>query len=105
MKGAACPQLRRDDEFWFEDGTVTLIAHDVEFRVYGGVLAKQSLVFRDMFSLPQPQGDVGDTMETNPPTCTLPESPQDVRHLLRYFFPGHGDEQCVSSGPFVRSIY
>ncbi len=45
---------KRDNELWFEDRTVILVARDVEFRVYKGLLADHSPVFRDMFSLPQP---------------------------------------------------
>ena len=45
-------QRQRDAQFWYEDGTVILVVHDVEFRVYKGVLVQHSLFFRDMFSLP-----------------------------------------------------
>ena len=46
--------VKRDSEFWFQDGTVTLIASNTEFRVYKGTLIEHSLVLADMFSLPQP---------------------------------------------------
>ena len=39
----------RDEDFWFEDGTVVLVAEGVEFRVYEGLLADHSPVLRDMF--------------------------------------------------------
>ena len=46
--------LKRDEEFWYEDGNIILTARRVEFRVFKGILANHSPVFRDMFSLPQP---------------------------------------------------
>ena len=39
-------QLKKDEEFWFDDGTVILHAGDVEFRVYRGLLESHSTVFR-----------------------------------------------------------
>ena len=46
--------LERDENFWYEDGTIILIAATVGFRVYRGPLAKHSPVLRDMLSFPQP---------------------------------------------------
>ncbi|KAJ2989084.1 hypothetical protein NUW54_g1873 [Trametes sanguinea] len=51
--GAGQP-LVRDEEFWYDDGTIILIARNVEFRIYKGILAEHSPVFKDMFSFPQP---------------------------------------------------
>lgn len=45
---------KRDQEFWYADGNIILLARDIEFRVYKCLLAENSPVFRDMFSLPQP---------------------------------------------------
>ena len=44
----------RHPEFWFADGSIILLAGDVLFRVHKSFLARHSVVFRDMFSLPQP---------------------------------------------------
>ncbi|OJT06025.1 hypothetical protein TRAPUB_3123 [Trametes pubescens] len=44
----------KDEELWFEDGTLILIARDVKFRIYKGPLIAHSPVFKDMLSLPQP---------------------------------------------------
>ncbi|RDX48948.1 hypothetical protein OH76DRAFT_615120 [Lentinus brumalis] len=48
---AECPV--RDEELWFEDGTIVLVAGHVEFKVYVRPLIEHSPVFRDMLSLPQ----------------------------------------------------
>ncbi|RDX49030.1 hypothetical protein OH76DRAFT_1382842 [Lentinus brumalis] len=82
-------QSQRDEEFWFEDGSIILVARDVEFRVYMRVLADHSTVFADMFSLPQPAS------VTSNPTCDIPtvhleDSPEDLRHILRALLPRQG---------------
>ena len=82
--GASEEQRRiRDEEFWFEDGSVALVARDVEFRVYKGALASRSPVFKDMFSLPQPQ----DVSSSSVPVVQLADSPEDIRHFLRICLP------------------
>ncbi|PIL26525.1 hypothetical protein GSI_12283 [Ganoderma sinense ZZ0214-1] len=40
--------IRRDWEFWIEDGNLILVARHIAFRVYRGLLAEQSSVFADM---------------------------------------------------------
>ena len=70
---------KKDDELWYEDGTVVIIAGDVAFRLYKGVLARASPIFQDMFAIGQP-GDA-ETMDCCP-VVRLPDSPVD----LRYFF-------------------
>ncbi|OCH87259.1 hypothetical protein OBBRIDRAFT_889927 [Obba rivulosa] len=47
--------LQRSSEFWFSDGNIVLIAGNTAFRVYQGLLSRQSQVFHDMFAIPQPQ--------------------------------------------------
>ncbi|TFK88116.1 hypothetical protein K466DRAFT_547629 [Polyporus arcularius HHB13444] len=79
-------ETRRDEEFWFEDGSIALVARDVEFRVYKRVLADHSAVFADMFSLPQPESDSSASAKSCP-TVDLDDSPEDLRHILRALFP------------------
>ncbi|KAG5641938.1 hypothetical protein DXG03_003948 [Asterophora parasitica] len=38
-------------DVWFEDGTLLIKAEGTEFKVYRGILASKSTVFRDMFEL------------------------------------------------------
>ena len=86
-------QRQRDAQFWYEDGTVILVAHDVEFRVYKGVLVQHSLFFRDMFSLPQPQDADADPAPC--PVVHLSDYPEDIRHVLEAcMIPG--SPRCVS---------
>ena len=82
--------LKRDEEFWYEDGNIILTARDVEFRVFKGILADHSPVFRDMFSLPQPP-----SADTSVPTVKLEDSPEDLRHVLRAVMPRSASIRCV----------
>ena len=79
--------LEKDEEFWFQDGTVSLVASGVEFRVYKGVLASHSPVFSDMFSLPQPPSD---SVASSNDVVYLEDSAQDLRHILRALLPSTG---------------
>ena len=73
----------QDEEFWFSDGNVILLARDVKFRIYSGLLANRSPVFQDMFSLPQPAA----SSDSPCPTVEMTDSPEDLRHILRVFMP------------------
>ncbi|KAI9061826.1 hypothetical protein FKP32DRAFT_1575208 [Trametes sanguinea] len=82
---------KRDAELWFEDGNLVLVAGDTEFKVYRGPLIAHSPVFKDMLSLPQPEErDRPDSSDTRScPVIPLYDSPDDLRHVLRVFVPGH----------------
>ena len=73
---------KRDEEFWFEDGTVALTARDVAFKVFKSPLAEHSPVFKDMFTCPQPELD-DDSMCDGCPVVHIPDSPQDLRPFLK----------------------
>ncbi|OSD03792.1 hypothetical protein PYCCODRAFT_1466700 [Trametes coccinea BRFM310] len=87
-----------DDEFWFEDGNLILIAGDVEFRIYRGPLIANSPVFKDMLSLPSPppnktEAASGATVAhcicaKNPALVHVQDSPEDLRHFLQALIPG-----------------
>lgn len=83
---------KRDEEFWYPDGSIILVAGDVEFRVYKGILAKHSPVFEDMFSLPQPSDPTSSASPAQDvcPVVHLSDSPEDLRHVLRAYMPTGG---------------
>ena len=50
-------EFKPDPVVWYDDGNIVLIAGSTTFKLYKGILASVSLVFKDMFSLAQPDGD------------------------------------------------
>ncbi len=76
--------LTRDDEFWLVDGNIVLIAGEVAFKVYKGLLAEQSPVFSDVFL--SASLEVSQLFE-RVPVVHLSDSPEDLRHFLRALLP------------------
>ncbi|KAM5543850.1 hypothetical protein V8D89_002467 [Ganoderma adspersum] len=82
-------ELKKDEDFWFEDGTVILHAGDVEFRVYGGLLEGHSMGFKELFAQSHPTRTVSIAGRTEflCPVIKLSDSPHDLRHVLRSCMP------------------
>ncbi|TFK84483.1 hypothetical protein K466DRAFT_527270 [Polyporus arcularius HHB13444] len=79
-------KAERDRTFWFQDGTIVVLAGNIEFKVYAGPLIEHSPVFQDMFSLPQAGADVS-TADRVRPTVHLSDSPCDLRYLFELMMP------------------
>ncbi len=77
--------LQQHGEFWIEDGNLILVARDVAFRVYRGLLAEQSTVLGDLATASSE--DVYETLFDGCPIVRLSDSPQDLTHLLRILLP------------------
>ena len=76
--------LKHDDEFWFDDGNLILVARGTGFKIYRGLLTAQSSVFADMFAT----SSVEDTEKhADCPVVHLTESSDDLRDLLRVLLP------------------
>ncbi len=75
---------KRDYQFWLEDGNIVLLARQTAFRIYKGLLARQSVVFRDMFVASDP--GTGPTFD-GCPAVRLSDSPEDLRALLQALMP------------------
>ena len=91
-------ETKPDEEFWFEDGNLILVAGNVKFRVYQGPLIAHSPVIKDTLSLPQPAEEPPCYAHHEAPSCPiipLTDSPHDLRHFLRVFLSN-------SSGKTVR---
>ncbi|KAI0703098.1 hypothetical protein C8Q76DRAFT_632366 [Earliella scabrosa] len=97
VEESAC---ERDGELWLDDGSVIILARNVEFRVYSGPLARHSPVLKELFAKPQSVRRVpsvgGDDISC--PVVHLSDSPVDLRHILRAYMPP-GDEPYVTSHP------
>ena len=84
--------LKNDAELWLEDGSIILVARNIRFCVYKGVLAEHSPVFADMFSFPQPtqsEGESANASSASPelPVVHLDDSPEDLRHVFHAILP------------------
>ncbi|KAJ7669567.1 hypothetical protein B0H17DRAFT_1335743 [Mycena rosella] len=94
-------ELVRSTEFWFEDGTVILQVENMLYRVYRGLLSSRSAVFRDTFSIPQPQA-AGDRNEIEGcPVVQLHEKAKDFAHFLRALHHYGSHKTCAVSGIFT----
>ncbi|KAJ7463494.1 hypothetical protein B0H11DRAFT_2240965 [Mycena galericulata] len=74
---------RRVDQLWFNDGTLVLVTHTSLFRIYAGLLAKESPVFHDMLQLPQPENR--ETID-GCPVVRLQDNGRDVEYFLKALF-------------------
>ncbi|KAI1786576.1 hypothetical protein LXA43DRAFT_847572, partial [Ganoderma leucocontextum] len=71
-----------DTAVWYEDGNIVLIAGKTVFRLYKGVLASVSPVFKDMFSWARPDVVSENSTIDGCPVIRLADSPTDLRHFL-----------------------
>ena len=78
-------ELTRDEEFWFEDGNIVLVAGNIAFKVFKGLLAAQSKVLGDMVAAGDP--GAGQMLEGCPVVRLFDDSPLEVRYLLRVLVP------------------
>ncbi|TCD68730.1 hypothetical protein EIP91_010014, partial [Steccherinum ochraceum] len=72
-------------DLWLDDGNIVLVAEGTAFRVHQSILSRNSEVFRDMFTLPQPEGT-----ETchGCPVVHLQDSKKELLHVLLALFDG-----------------
>ena len=87
--GCQQTDIVKDSHMWFEDGNVVLVAQNSGFRVYKGALSRQSVVFKDLFALPQPKSS-SDPEETfdGCPMVHLSDTSTEIREMLRAVFDG-----------------
>jgi len=75
--------ITRDEEFWYPDGSIVLVARGRAFKIYHGLLAQYSEIFQDLLSVPQPES--AETIDGRP-LVHLTDSPEDLRYMLRFVF-------------------
>ena len=81
-----------DQEFeqgepWFDDGNLILRAeHNVCFKVHRGMLARQSEVFKNMLTFPQPS--VASTQTGREEIVRMYDLPIDLSNLLKSIYDG-----------------
>lgn len=78
------PDSELNKLIWFEDGNIILQTDTALFRVYKGLLAARSSVFKDMLTFPPPPE--GNLMLDGCPVVRLYDSSEDVRYFLNAVF-------------------
>ncbi|PIL33068.1 hypothetical protein GSI_04517 [Ganoderma sinense ZZ0214-1] len=76
----------RDPDYWFDDGNLILVPRGVAFRVYKGLLAEHSMIFRSMFHVAQAVPASEDLVE-GCPVVPLDDCPNELRELFKLIFP------------------
>ncbi len=95
----AVTHVTEDAELWFEDGTVALVAGEIGFRVYQGLLADHSPALKAMFAHPDGYISSDDGSAQTCPVIRLLDSPHDLRHLLRVYMPSRGKRHACYLSP------
>ena len=79
LVGSGTDEHRQHQELWFDDGNVVLVAGNTWFKLYRGILARYSSVFRDLFQVAD--ASAGDTIQ-NCPVVHVTDNPD---HLVLFF--------------------
>ena len=78
--------FQHHSDFYFDDGNICVIAEQTVFKIFKGLLAKQSSVFADMLALPTlPDLKEYDKYE-GVPCVRLSDSSKDVTVLFEYLW-------------------
>ncbi|KAJ7910693.1 hypothetical protein B0H13DRAFT_2329077 [Mycena leptocephala] len=88
---------QRVQELWLEDGNIVIQAGISLYRVYRGVLATHSSVFKDMLSFPQPPDS---ELVEGCPTVRLLDSDREVTPFLKALFDPEFFEPFPASASF-----
>ncbi|KAH9856090.1 hypothetical protein C2E23DRAFT_810040 [Lenzites betulinus] len=75
--------VKRHSDYWFDDGSIVVIAQDTGYKIHKSVLARHSEVFRDLFSLPQTSAD--DHLD-GCPVVRITDASGDFSNLLRALY-------------------
>ncbi|KAJ7181324.1 hypothetical protein C8R43DRAFT_1170098 [Mycena crocata] len=95
--------LVRSTDFWFEDGTIIVQVENTLYRLHRGLLASRSTVFRDTFSIPQPEEE-SSTQIDGCPAVQLHDRAKDFTRFLTALH-HYGPPNCPVANFFeLRSI-
>ncbi|KAH8114380.1 hypothetical protein DFH11DRAFT_1688916 [Phellopilus nigrolimitatus] len=74
--------MEKQGDPWFDDGNLVIMAGSVGFKIHRGVLARQSEIFRDMLTWPQP------STTTDIETVCMYDLPVEISNLLKAIYDG-----------------
>jgi hypothetical protein len=72
-------------DLWFDDGNIVLIVGSSAFKVHRGQLSRQSEVFDNLFSIPQPADQL---LYEGAAWVELYDNPADVFYFLKALYDG-----------------
>lgn len=75
----------KDEELWIRDGNIILVCGGHAFKVHEGVLALNSVVFRDMFKVATSSASF-DQSAQECPIVHLDDNVDDVKHILKALY-------------------
>ncbi|OJT05755.1 hypothetical protein TRAPUB_3393 [Trametes pubescens] len=75
--------VKRHQEYWFDDGSIIVIAEHTAYKIHKSVLARHSEVFNGLFSVPQTSAD--DHLD-GCPVVHLSDSSEDFSTLLKALY-------------------
>ena len=88
---------QKDEEVWLSDGSIVVVTADnVAFRVHKSILSRRSEVYNDLFSLPNADAAMAETMD-GCPVVRVSDSSVDIRHLLLVLCCG---KKCVADAVY-----
>ncbi|KAH9932298.1 uncharacterized protein B0H18DRAFT_987469 [Fomitopsis serialis] len=94
---AAKEDLKHDDQVWFDDGNVVLVAESIAFCIHRGLLSLHSEVFRGMFTMPPPENE--ETV-AGCPVVRVSDAAQEMRYMLWALYNGRAFRNPRAQVPF-----
>lgn len=76
----------KEENLWFDDGNIVIVAEYTPFLVHKSVLSAKSEIFRDTFSIPQPQIPAETDALDGIPILRLSDRWSDVRKMLTMMY-------------------
>ncbi|KZP19781.1 hypothetical protein FIBSPDRAFT_790422 [Athelia psychrophila] len=81
---SVAPAIPVRSSIWYDDGNIVLQAEGTQWKVHKSILAQNSSVFQDMFSIPQPpSNDTELELVEGCPVVTLSDSAEEVEYVLQ----------------------
>ncbi|KAK7690528.1 hypothetical protein QCA50_005626 [Cerrena zonata] len=74
---------------WFDDGNIILIAENMPFKVHKSILSMKAEVFRDMFSIPQPELQEETEFMDGIPVVRMSDSWHELCIILHALYDGY----------------
>ena len=92
----ATPGFTKHEDLWFDDGNVVLIAENTGFRLFRGLLSRQSEIFRGMFQMPQSEATAAEMYEGCPVVRVVEDGAEEWVEVLGILSESSKSQQYVA---------